>query len=149
MGSESRSMTNTDHCTLGWAIIWTCIKTIYKQCNWPGSGGDAGKMDRLTNFWSYQQKEGFINFLEAVIEFFRRVSCYSRPLVQGSSPTVTLHTSSTKNRPLPPTPTCSTCMHTRIAFTLGSWGALEKKCLQKRTEGNSGAERKKIKENTM
>lgn len=59
-------------------------------------------MDRLTNFGSYQQKEGFINFLEAVIEFFRGVSCYSRPVVQGSSSTVTLHTSNTKNRLPPP-----------------------------------------------
>ncbi len=67
-GRGSPSVTNTDHCTLGWAIIWTCIKTIYKQCNWPGSEGDArqrkGKergMDRLTNFCSVPT-ERFINF---------------------------------------------------------------------------------------
>lgn len=54
-------MTNTDHRTLGWAIIWTCIKTIYKQCNWPGSGGDAEKWTGWQILVPYQQK-GFINF---------------------------------------------------------------------------------------
>lgn len=78
-GLDSLSVTNTDHCTLGWAIIWTCIKTIYKQCNWPGSAGDATtkkrewererKRERRRGekwtgwqiFVPYQQK-GFINF---------------------------------------------------------------------------------------
>lgn len=112
--SAPPSMTNTDRCTLGWAIIWTCIKTIYKQCNWPGSGGDAAqKWTGWQIFVPHQHKrgggreegarrEGFINFWEAVIEFLRGLSCSVAPTVQGSSPAVTLHTSNTEKSVCPP-----------------------------------------------
>lgn len=74
-GSEPRSVTNTDRCTLGWAIIWTCIKTIYKQCNWAGSGGDAVKVWtgwQIFESWQQREKRGFINFLRGCNWIFER-----------------------------------------------------------------------------
>lgn len=49
------------------------------------------------------------------MNFSRGVSCYSRPVVQGSSSTVTLHMSNTKNPQLTHA-TCAWCIHTPIAF---------------------------------
>lgn len=110
------------------------------------------KMDRLTNFGSNQQKEGFINFLEAVIEFFRGVWCYSCPVVQGSSSTVTLHTSNTK-RCLPPPSSHmpharahTYSLHTGVVRRVGEEMFQRRKI---KVKGNCGAGRRKIKEKTV